>query len=428
MTVGRSLVGGRYALDGVSAEGGIAERAPATDEKLGRDVVAWLVEGREGAPGRETLLDLARTLADLSHPALLQVLDVVPERDRLAVILEAPVSSAGPLRPGLPALVVAAAGLEVARALDAAVDAGLTPARLSSDHVHPDEAGRVRLDPIGVFAPGAGRERPLAPSALLADWMATLLDGDAAAGGFDPGATRLRGLIAPWRAGGDGRPTLPEAIEALREVLAAPPGPPAAPAALEEAGPEDEWDDEPTLRLVPLSGAGGSEPTGRQPATGAGRGRGRGSRASGPRTTDPRPERGSRVPWRIVVPTAAGLLVAVLAVIGVLTAGGPPWSPEDEQQGVPVETPVAGQVTVGLQAQEDSAVRVTVDGVVEFDGVLSAGERQSYGGSERIQVRTDKGRTMLISVNGQELGPFSPAVGHADWNLIDWGFWPGWAP
>ncbi len=82
--------------------------------------------------------------------------------------------------------------------------------------------------------------------------------------------------------------------------------------------------------------------------------------------------------------------------------------------------------TVGLAAQEDSLVRVTVDGVVQFDGTLKARQRQAWDGAQRIQVWTDKGKTVLIAINGDNLGPYSPSMGKPDWNRIDFGFAPGW--
>ena len=89
-------------------------------------------------------------------------------------------------------------------------------------------------------------------------------------------------------------------------------------------------------------------------------------------------------------------------------------------------TPAPGRVTVGVAAQTDARLRVTVDGAVQFEGMLAAGERQAWDGSQRIQVWTNSGRTLLLAVNGHDLGPYSPAMGHPDWNTIEFGFWPGW--
>ena len=40
---------------------------------------------------------------------------------------------------------------------------------------------------------------------------------------------------------------------------------------------------------------------------------------------------------------------------------------------------------------------------------------------------TDKGKTLVLAVNGRDLGPYSPAMNHPDWNRIDFSFWPGWS-
>jgi len=161
-----------------------------------------------------------------------------------------------------------------------------------------------------------------------------------------------------------------------------------------------------------------------------------------PATTTDRPRRivrhrertdGRTIRWSLVVPIVGGVLAVALAVGGVFATRAPgeqagvvPPTGTDGPFGPPTITPASGQVTVGLAATEDSAIRVTVDGVVQFDGKLSAGERQSWTGSARIQVWTDKGKTLELSVNGNDLGPYSPAMGHPDWNRIDFGFWPGW--
>ena len=138
------------------------------------------------------------------------------------------------------------------------------------------------------------------------------------------------------------------------------------------------------------------------------------------------------VPMRVAIPSAAAALVLVLGSVAALVAresaserAEAPAS-ENAPFGPPTASPAPGRVSVGLAATEDSQVRVTVDGVVQFDGTLRARERQSWEGSERIQVWTDKGRTLQLSVNGDDLGPYSPAMGHPDWNRIDFGFWPGW--
>ncbi len=141
-----------------------------------------------------------------------------------------------------------------------------------------------------------------------------------------------------------------------------------------------------------------------------------------------------RVPLALGIPIGAAAAVIVLGGAVALmnlgpeerTPGGVAAAPANEPFGPPVVKPAPGRVTVGLAAQEDSLVRVTVDGVVQFDGTLRARQRQAWDGAQRVQVWTDKGKTMLIAINGENLGPYSPAMGHPDWNRIDFGFIPGW--
>lgn len=140
---------------------------------------------------------------------------------------------------------------------------------------------------------------------------------------------------------------------------------------------------------------------------------------------------------RLWLPVAAAVLVAGFGGTALLLAGtdpgAPPASaPEAEATTVnplepPTVTPAAGRVTVGLATLEDAQLRVTVDGVVEFDGTLRRGQRQAWDADERIQVWTDNGKQVQLAVNGVDLGAYSPAMGHPNWNRVDFGFWPGWA-
>lgn len=166
--------------------------------------------------------------------------------------------------------------------------------------------------------------------------------------------------------------------------------------------------------------------------------------ATGPRSVPavPRPAvyRGpahppARLPAKVAIPAAAAALVLVLGGVALVAAREPAAqraavsapSSGGAASGAPAREPAPGRVTVGLAATTDAQVRVTVDGVVDFDGTLKAGQRQLWEGGERIQVWTDSGKTLQLSVNGQDLGAYSPAMGHPDWNRIDFGFWPGWA-
>ena len=66
---------------------------------------------------------------------------------------------------------------------------------------------------------------------------------------------------------------------------------------------------------------------------------------------------------------------------------------------------------------------------IETDELTFAGGHQlstvTWDGKQRIDVWTDKGKTVEIAVNGKDLGAYSPAMGHPDWNRIDFSFWAG---
>lgn len=59
-------------------------------------------------------------------------------------------------------------------------------------------------------------------------------------------------------------------------------------------------------------------------------------------------------------------------------------------------------IQVSAQFQDDSWMRVTVDGKVEFEGVISKGTQQSWSAKERIVIRAGNAGGVLVSVNNQE--------------------------
>jgi hypothetical protein len=95
----------------------------------------------------------------------------------------------------------------------------------------------------------------------------------------------------------------------------------------------------------------------------------------------------------------------------------------------PTPTPVSpGRATLEIRAQQDAEVRITVDGAVAYTGMLRANETRSWDGQQRVQVWTNNGQNLLVTVNGHSLGALSSAVGHPDWNHVDWGWAAGWSP
>jgi hypothetical protein len=84
--------------------------------------------------------------------------------------------------------------------------------------------------------------------------------------------------------------------------------------------------------------------------------------------------------------------------------------------------------TLTLVPRVDTNVRVAVDGAVVFAGMLPADQPASWDGSRNVEVWTDTARDLLVTVNGHALGPLSTAVGHPDWNTVDWAWSVDWAP
>lgn len=394
MTSEAPVIGGRYALGAQESRLGPAVRFEGHDQHLDRPVGIWLIEAPAGDPAREDVLALARRVATSPHPAFLRVLDVEVDDQRAAVILEHAAATDDPLTP----LALLTAG----EAVESATLTGLAPARLRAHDLVVTGPDEVRLDPLRIYL---GRPREEGPAALLAALLLEHADDDDA----------IASLAERWQYEDGNLGTL---VAELRDVLNAPP----LPAGVAPSGPYVEL--EPTVLLSPDAVAA-STATAISTAAPARRVTGRYARST---------MRRGGIRWGVIIPAGGAIVAVALAVGGVLATydfgdrGGPAAVAEPGSTSTPASIspqPQPGQVTVGLVAQEDSNVRVTVDDIVEFDGVMSAGEKRTWEGSRYIQVRTDKGKTMLLSVNGTDRGEYSPSQGHPEWNTIDFKFWPG---
>ncbi len=412
MTADGDLIGRRYRIGRFDRAVGSLRRAPGTDTRLDRPVLIWMSE-TSGAD-EDALLEVARTVGQSASSTFLRILDVAYEDEGVAVILE---SAGGSLAEadGLVPIELRSAA-QLLEAVDrAAEDTELVPTRAARIDIF-SAGGEVIVDPIALFLPVVPGEREI-PADVLRERLAALLiehaeDGttlaqalteDAASG--TRVAARARGALV----GAGAR--VPYVDDEPTVAFTAPPPPPVS---------------TPTPRATPMpispptdEGVEAFEPA-PEPASTA-------------EVVAPKLRRAA-LPWRVFVPLYTGLAVVVLGALffalrspdGTPTAT--PTTAAGQQSGPPAVAPVAGHVTVGLVATEDSAVRVTVDGVVQFDGTLASGQKQSYDGKQRIDVWTDKGKTLNIAINGKNVGPYSPAMGHADWNRIDFSFWPGWTP
>jgi serine/threonine protein kinase len=148
-----AVVGGRYRLDRLVGRGGTAEVWQATDTQLSRTVALKLVT----APHDESAVraaDEARTLAQLSHPALVQVYDAGTDTsDRPWVVMEyvdghtlADAVRRGPLAVQR----IAEIGAAVADALDHVHARGMVHRDVKPANVLLGTGGAVKLTDFGI--------------------------------------------------------------------------------------------------------------------------------------------------------------------------------------------------------------------------------------------------------------------------------------
>ena len=409
MTASRNrsdVIGGRYRIERIDRAIGSLRRAVGIDQRLDRPVLLWLSDA-SGAE-EDALLEVARSAGQSDIPSFLRVLDVTYDDDGVAVVLEsagASLAAAAVLTP-----IDGRSARALLEAIADAKDDALTLARVDSTDILTD-TGEVSADPIALFLPLAPSERAMSPDDLRARLGALLIEHAEDATALARAIDSLDGAVHDDRAGAR------------------------ASAALNTTG-APYHDEEPTLDFA-FPSATAAVPA--EPPRAAAAPAPRVVRESPPAPTPTRvveaaPVRAPRraMPWRVFVPLYAGLAVIVAGAIVFAVRGtsdAPPaasTAAASQNGGAPVVAPAAGHVTVGIAAKEDSGVRVTVDGVVQFDGTLNAGQRQSWDGKQRIDVWTDKGKTLVLAVNGRDLGPYSPAMNHPDWNRIDFSFWPGW--
>jgi serine/threonine protein kinase len=149
------LLGGRYELGAVLGRGGVADVHRATDTLLSREVaVKRLREATPSDTDRARFTAEARTLAVLSHPALVTLLDAGESADRPYLVLELVEGStlAGLLARGpLPDPEEAARLLgAVAGALAYAHGAGVVHRDVKPGNVLLGDDGRVKLADFGI--------------------------------------------------------------------------------------------------------------------------------------------------------------------------------------------------------------------------------------------------------------------------------------
>jgi cytoskeletal protein RodZ len=77
-----------------------------------------------------------------------------------------------------------------------------------------------------------------------------------------------------------------------------------------------------------------------------------------------------------------------------------------------------GYVMLKLQATEHVWVRVTVDGMTAFEGMMGLGQSEAWSGKEELVVETGNGAGLQVTVNGQAQGAM---CGRAEKCTRGWG-------
>lgn len=113
------------------------------------------------------------------------------------------------------------------------------------------------------------------------------------------------------------------------------------------------------------------------------------------------PDGRRRTAW--VLAAGAALIVLIsAAAIGLISRSASTPTPA-EGSPPPAIPASASIVQVDMLAEVPGAATVTVDGEVQFNGLLDAGEAHSFEGNESIDVHLDSGNTVRLSVNGTDL-------------------------
>lgn len=154
MTTIEGEIGGRYALGALLGRGGMADVHRATDQQLGREVAIKLLrDATAGETERARFAGEARTVAGLSHPAIVTLLDAGLTDDRPYLVMELVDGvTLGQRCQGdaLPPGEVARIGCALADGLAFAHSKGIVHRDVKPGNVLLDADGRVYLTDFGI--------------------------------------------------------------------------------------------------------------------------------------------------------------------------------------------------------------------------------------------------------------------------------------
>ncbi len=78
----------------------------------------------------------------------------------------------------------------------------------------------------------------------------------------------------------------------------------------------------------------------------------------------------------------------------------PPAIEQPSSPSIPENTTPVNQLTLGIEAKQRSWLQVTVDGKIQYAGIMEAGEKQFFSAQDKIELRTGNAGGIDLVLNG----------------------------